>query len=353
MDPDGYMCKRQSHSNGSHAPSADRSGVDAARKALEIVGQMRKRLQMADGWFKTIRRVHLYFIRMKKDFYRNTRSLEASSESGNSPESYRHLSLREGGAGGGLEEYKLLEKILKEFGSLEAEDLDMPDADADTAASRLGQGLDEGSDAGSAAVMSEGMDITEGTPDSASVRQERWNAINSVAAAASQRAESGNGTPILSNGTMQTLGVHPHANYFQVRGQSPQKHQLLSPTQSSAMAQHEQGGFNQGTPGQHQYGSPPTNPGLAQAFPGSTDQARQASLSLQQQLQPQHPPQQPTTTAAWSPATKEMWLNSLETRFGGDDVAAFVAGNSWEDWAGMAAREKGGWLSAVWGGSGR
>ena len=350
MDPDGYMCKGQSHSNGSHAPSANSSGVEAARKALQIVGQMRKRLQMADGWFKTIRRVHLYFIRMKKDFYRNTRSLEASSESGNSPESYRHLSLREGGTGGGLEEYKLLEKILKEFGSLEAEDHDMPDADADTAASRLGQGLDEGSDAGSAAVMSEGMDIPEGTPDSASVRQERWNAINSVAAAASQRAESGNGTPILSNGTMQAPGVHPHANHFQVGGQSPQKHQLLSPTQSSAMAQREQGGFNQGTPEQHQYGSPPANPGLAQTFPGSTDQARQASLSLQQQLQPQHPPQQPTTTAAWSPATKEMWLNSLETRFGGDDVAAFVAG---EDWAGMAAREQGGWLSAVWGGAGR
>ncbi|OCK85967.1 hypothetical protein K432DRAFT_202969 [Lepidopterella palustris CBS 459.81] len=328
MDPDGYMCKRQPQSNGSHPAPPDTGGAEAARKALEIVGHMRKRLQMADGWFKTIRRVHLYFVRMKKDFHRNTRALETSSESGNSPESYKHLSLREGGSGGGLEEYKLLEKILKEFGSLEDEDLDMPDADAETVGSRLGLGLDDGSDTGSAAIKSEGMDRAEGTPDSASIRQERWNAINTVAAAASHRSEGGNGTPGIPNGAMPAPSVYSHPNNFHVGGQQ-------SPAHPSAISQLEQVSYSHTMPGKNQYSSPTNNQLHGLPYSNATDESR-----------PQ-PPQ-----AAWSPTTKEIWLNNLDTRFGGDDVAAFVAGNSWEDWAGIAAKEQGGWLSTVWGGTG-
>ncbi|KAF2496140.1 hypothetical protein BU16DRAFT_560977 [Lophium mytilinum] len=331
MDPNGFMCKARNQSNGSYS-SSDRRGAEAARKALEIVGHMRKRLQMADGWFKTIRRVHLYFSRMKKDFERNTRALEASSESGNSPESYRHLSLREGGSGGGLEEYKLLEKILKEFGSLEDEDLDMPDADTDTSL-RLGQGLDDASDAGSSAIKSEvAMEMTDGTPDSASVRGV-WNPVNTVG---HQRSESGNGTPA----NLNTAMPGHHYNQFQPGVLSPHN-QHFPPSRPSAMTQLEQAGYSTAPP----YGSNAHNPTQNHlGHPG--EQARQASLSLQQQLQPQQ--QQP---ALWSPATKELWLNNLETRFGGDDVAAFVAGNNWEDWAGMAAKEQGGWLSTVWGGA--
>ncbi|KAF2808477.1 uncharacterized protein BDZ99DRAFT_56634 [Mytilinidion resinicola] len=326
MDPNGYMCKARNQSNGSYS-SSDRSGAEAARKALEIVGHMRKRLQMADGWFKTIRRVHLYFSRMKKDFERNTRALEASSESGNSPESYRHLSLREGGSGGGLEEYKLLEKILKEFGSLEDEDLDMADVDGDLSL-RLGQGLDDISDAGSSAMKSDvAMDMADGTPDSVSVRGV-WNPVNTVG---HQRSESGNGTPANSNAAMPGH----HYNHLQTGLPSP-RNRHFSPSRPS-----EQAGYSTAPP----YGSNANN--HARNHLGHpSEQARQASLSLQQQLQSQQ--QQQTL---WSPATKETWLNNLETRFGGDDVAAFVAGNNWKDWAGMAAKKQGGWLSTVWAGA--
>lgn len=77
-----------------------------------------------------------------------------------------------------------------------------------------------------------------------------------------------------------------------------------------------------------------------------TEQVKRASLTLQQQLQSQQQQQE-----TWSADMKENWLNNLDTRFGGDDVAAFVAGNNWEDWALMAATAQGagGWLSAVWG----
>lgn len=55
---------------------------------------------------------------------------------------------------------------------------------------------------------------------------------------------------------------------------------------------------------------------------------------------------------SWDPMTKEAWLNSIDTRLGGDDVAAFVDGGELADWANLAAAQGfgGGWLSTVWGG---
>lgn len=55
----------------------------------------------------------------------------------------------------------------------------------------------------------------------------------------------------------------------------------------------------------------------------------------------------------WDPVTKEQWLNSIDTRLGGDDVAAFVDGGEIAEWASMAGANGfgGGWLSTVWGGN--
>jgi len=338
MDPHGFMCKRQPDPAQVGYTTVDSSGAEAARKALELVGQLRKRLQMADGWFKTIKRVHLYFVRLKKDFQRNTRMLEASSESGSSSESYRYLSLREGGAGGGLEEYKLLEKILKEFGSLEDEDHDMLDGDSDGV--RLGHGLDETSETGSAAIKSENMELAEGTPESASVRQERWNAINTVAAAAG-RAEGGVGTPSMANGQVP--------NHY--------SHHLGSPTHATSAPTHSEFRAPYGSPQTSNQMNPP-----AQSYPPNpAESAQRASLNLHTQLG--HPgaantPQQSHAELAsthgpkWSPATKDAWLNNLETPFGGDDLAAFTQGGNWEDWVMQSKERNGGWLSAVWGGAG-
>jgi hypothetical protein len=49
---------------------------------------------------------------------------------------------------------------------------------------------------------------------------------------------------------------------------------------------------------------------------------------------------------------KEAWLDSIDTRLGGDDFAAFVDGNELAEWASMSANRGygGGWLSTVWGG---
>ena len=133
MDPEGYMCTPKSSDAAQKANGAkmgESKGCEAARKALEMIGLMRPKLHMADGWFKTINRMHKYFKRMKSDYKKNTAAIESGvSESDESPVSSRHLSLREGGIGGGLDEFKLLERTLKEFGNLEDQhDAEMIDA---------------------------------------------------------------------------------------------------------------------------------------------------------------------------------------------------------------------------------
>ncbi|KAF2204838.1 hypothetical protein GQ43DRAFT_108989 [Delitschia confertaspora ATCC 74209] len=339
MDPNGFMCTRmQRMPNGSSTP-ADKSGSEAVQKALELTGEMAKRLQMADGWCRTIKRVYNYFTKFKKDFHRASRSLEASSESGSSSESYRHLSLREGGVGGGLEEYKQFEKIFKEFGDLEDEDLDMHDADSDGLNARLGHGLSEPSETGSAAVKSENMDVVDETQESASARQDRWNAINIIAT----RAGGSNSAPIL-NGAIPN---HYHQH-------------VPSPSQASSVPTHPE--FSQ------QYSPHNSNGanalGHIQSYPpnAATESAQRASLSLQQNMtdasvntpQQQHAALMATQSAGkFSPAAKEAWYNNMspETRFGGVDIAAFHAGDNWNQWALQARDEgqtQGQWMGAIY-----
>ncbi|EKG19574.1 hypothetical protein MPH_03438 [Macrophomina phaseolina MS6] len=315
MDPQGYMCKGTQSRDPVKSETGDSPGAEAARKALEIISQMRRALHMADGWFSTLKRVHVYYIRIKKDFRRNARAMASLSSPG--AESLRSLTLREGGAGGGLEEYKLLEKSLREFGSLwdENEDMEMLDAgDADERRPETGSSVPSG----------DAMDTSNG-PDA--VRQERWNAINTVAAAASQQNATNGGTTYGPGGIPISNPSPEQSKPPQLPGHSP----ILSPPGSASAASNtpydRPTGF---TPIQHQQQHP---------YGGAADP---------------YGAHHPTYTSAspFAPASQEAWLDNLDTRFGGDDIAAFVAGTNWEDWAAMAqpSGEQGvsGWLSAVW-----
>lgn len=275
---------------------------------------MRRALHMADGWFRTLKRTHLYFIRIKRDFRRNAKAMASLSSPG--AESLRNLTLREGGAGGGLEEYKLLEKSLREFGSLwdENEDMEMLDA---------GDGEERRPETGSSIPSGEPMD-TSIAPDA--IRQERWNAINTVAAAASQQ-HAANGATTYGPGGIPISNPSPEQpKPPQLPAHSP----VLSPPGSASAASNtpydRPTGFTPIQHQQHAHGSA--------ADPYSTHQTAYTSAS------------------SFSPPSQEAWLDNLDTRFGGDDIAAFVAGTNWEDWAAMAqpSGEQGvsGWLSAVW-----
>lgn len=356
MDPDGYMCPKSSQTKSSHSQQAfqdDSNGEEAASKALELIGQMRPRLRMADGWFRTIKRMHRYYGRIITDYRFNTRNLVSEDEHLHA--STRHLTLREGGPGGGLEEYKLLEKTLNEFGNLDDEDPEPADISMTEEGDLPEYGIPEHI---RPAVKNElGIPRPNQPPPSTSetARQdERWNAINHAAATSlplSQAApphptqnpspthlfsinQTGDSGPGLfrsfSAYTYPTSTTHPYADPRPTSSIPP----LLSPASATTS-----------TPS---HASPPSR---GSALPG----LHYASPSTQHPSPCLPPPPLPAPATAvpqtpWDVPTKDAWLNSLETRLGGDDIAAFVDGGEWHDWAGLAARKGfgGGWLSAVW-----
>ncbi|RDI79002.1 hypothetical protein Vi05172_g11028 [Venturia inaequalis] len=307
MDPNGFM--------------SDDSGAIASRQALRLIGTMRKRLRMADGWFRTISRVHRYFIRIKKDYQRHARVLlEARSlHEFNIP-----ANLRESVAGGAVEESKIIENALKEFGTLEDEDQEMTDAPD------LGESGNTGSsDAASTGVKSEGYARQEKTPESGPVRQDRWNAINSFGPGPQAVPETNN-----SNSTQAGYYPTPMAGTSSAPKPNTNQanyHQRVGPRLASPPL-HSPNAFS---PGQF----PPHPPQQA------SEPTLQAHMSLQQLM---HAPPAPAPPPSAEQAAE--WLNSIDTRFNADDVTVFVEGKDWQEWGNAAAGPLGvrGWLSKLW-----
>lgn len=92
--------------------------------AMKTLNDMKKRSKMASGWSCWSIKVHKYYEGIKRDHDQAIKSLgNPSSEH----QKLKERSLREGGYGGGLEEYKLLERELKDFGpSLEQDRYNSP-----------------------------------------------------------------------------------------------------------------------------------------------------------------------------------------------------------------------------------
>lgn len=339
------------------------------------------------SWLRTIRRMHRYYDRIIKDYKRNTQALNegAGSDYHDRPSFRRHLSLREGGLGGGLDEYKLLEKTLKEFGVLEDEDLDMEDGDEGPRREATSPDETEFSEAGSNAVKSEGPEGPGHGADNGAVRPDGWAAVNVVVPSAQRSHHSDRATtadslsevspyapsrpPVLGNppSSMPQYRSEPSAQTSTSRqsgpAASPNPPSLASPVSHTTS-----------TPS---FASPYTQPEYPKqqstSYPAT--HAQQPSPILSSTHQPNQPPSLPHQTTptsplvdtstniratlppadqagSWNVEAKESWLNSLHTRLGGDDVAAFVDGSPWEEWAAVAGSRNGavgGWLSTVWG----
>ena len=302
MDQVGFLCKKPG--------SDDRHGADAARKAVEMLGYMRRMLRMADGWLKTISRIHRYFKRIKKEFGRNTKQIDKpmGQPPSNDP---NFLALQDGSFGGGLEEYKMFERTLRDFGSFEDEDTEMVDA------SEYDSGR-PGSSTTSVAIKSEGMKVHESSPDSAATRTDRWRAIN--------------------NSTTTSQAMEPTTNgaiHYQTPAMPPGN---TTPSQPNAFPSNP-----------YSTTSNPTSPLVS---PATNIQGNFATYPPQQaishghtQLLPIHaqappPPPQPL----WTVEMRDAWLRNLDTTFGGDDIAAFVEGRA------PFSPGPEGWLSTVWAG---
>ncbi|KFX90405.1 hypothetical protein O988_08213, partial [Pseudogymnoascus sp. VKM F-3808] len=127
MDKNSYMCSPATPDQSTTHPS---TWNDASGRAYKTLTFMKPRSKMASGWKVWIERMHRYFQDIKKDYRRSIGALVGlpSSEHQRRVAQAQDLSLREGGHGGGLEEYKIIEKELKDFGpSLEQDRYDSPD----------------------------------------------------------------------------------------------------------------------------------------------------------------------------------------------------------------------------------
>lgn len=401
MDPEGYMCTQPTSASSArldNSNSGESKGFEAARKALEMIGQMRPRLHMADGWFTTINRMHKYFRRMKSDYRKNVRAMESGS-SGNedASDSSRYLSLREGGSSGGLDEWKLLERTLQEFGKLVDHDVEMTDTGL-RPGSRATDALYDDSSA-EATVKSEERDQRATAPEQPKAEGGPWNAINTAPGAAAPRNPSVSSTP--TSAPFRPYDSYPaqyqqaqqlptpqarpppsiyahHINNFRPSysadtpapsgappSLTPTSRTASTPSQPSPPFEHRPSNSYGWTPPNTSYAMQPPQPATyTNGVPYHNQQPsplQPAHVAYppppppqhhQQQLQPapilQEPPQ--VQQQVWDAYQKEAWLNSLHTRMSADDLAAFVDGGDIADWASREYSQPG-WLNTIWGGT--
>lgn len=387
MDLEGYVCTKPNSTDV--IPGAGGQGQLEARRAIEIVGEMRPRLKMAVGWFRTIHRLHSYFSRIKRDMRRNSRKQEMVPENdirvnGNGRPA------RESGYGFPSvpgDEFKLLERVLLDLGSTEDHVGEGGDEDGMPHSSTAAEGVTGTSENGSNAVRSEPGDGVE--PDAA--RRESWVPINSPVHGMPPSAEGDNpnavsrtsrpsdldrrpSLPIPTTRPIQSqspysLPTLPSIQHAQTPAQPPttttspnMPPSLTSPnsyTSTSSSTQqpphYAQNPSNRLQPLQPWLTSrQPPPPPYSQSLPSINAATQQHGFSMPPLPASSAAPFQmpsliqgdgvPTPLSSSNLPLPEDEIAGVTVSMGGDDVLAFVEGTSYEQWGGNAS----GWLRAVW-----
>lgn len=357
MDLEGVLAPKPTSGDRNHLGQAQ------ARKSLDVLREMRARLKMARGWFRTLNRLHSYFSKVKRDFRRHSRRLDMMPEfvdghvNGVRP-------VREGGAGGGLEEFKLIEKLFLDFGSIEDQ---LPDGAADEDAAAVASDRATNlSDAGSNAVRSETGEAGEPPLDGAGGRRESWIPVNSpgmpIPGPDGERRPSlplppGRSLQSQSPFSLPSLQHHPEGAIYN----------NSSPTLPSIGPAGSYPPTTAGAPASSQYGAVPPPNRLQPINSWLTSRPQPPPAPYSQSLPPINPgnshtlPLLPPPGAVGHPgASPPVTVDGLEsvtsnvllsTSLGGDDVLAFLEGCEYEHLAGMVPSEVGipaGWLSTVW-----
>ncbi|KAJ5101593.1 hypothetical protein NUU61_003815 [Penicillium alfredii] len=351
MDPEGLLgAKPPPPSHDSH-----QLGAAQARKALDILREMRPRLKMAMGWFRTLNRLHSYFSKVKRDFRRLSRNrLDSMSDVSDHPIPNGIRPVREGGSGGGLEEFKLLEKLFLDFGTIEDQ---LPESgfDEDVAVPAAGEPMPERtnlSDAGSNAVKSETGEPMEPS-DSTSGRRESWVPINSpgmpLPSHEGDRRPSlplPNSRPLPSQSPYSLPSLQQHHPDGPLYTSSPSLPSLSATTQPPSQylpaTSNRLQPINSWLPSRPQAPPPP----YSQSLPP-------ISAATPHSLPVLPPPGSVTQLAPSPPLTSTEGPDSslMATSLGGDDVLAFLDGCEWAQLSMSAPSEVGipaGWLSTVW-----
>ncbi|KAF7595108.1 hypothetical protein BBP40_007312 [Aspergillus hancockii] len=357
MDPEGILSSKPTSIG-----DGNQQGQTQTRKALDILREMRARLKMARGWFRTLNRLHSYFSKVKQEFRRHSRKFDSFPDildiqtNGTRP-------VREGGAGGGLEEFKLLEKLFLEFGSIE-DQLPENTADEDGVAGVSDRATNL-SDAGSNAVRSDPGDLVEVSLDGAGGRRESWVPVNNqglpLPGPDGERRPS---LPLPPSRSLQSqspfslpsLQHHPDGPLY--NNSSPTLPAIgpagsfgAPPSTSATSSQYNLVASQSGR-------LQPLNPWLSrqQPPPPPYSQALPPINAGTPQGLPLLPPPGSAHPAASPPATvdgmESFTSNSLwSTSLGGDDVLAFLEGCEYDQIQGLMPSEggsPGGWLTTVW-----
>lgn len=353
MDPEGPLAAK----SGAAVPECP-SQVQA-RRAVDILREMRMRLKMARGWFRTLHRMHNYFSKVKHDVRRQSRSRFDMFDAMES----QARQARD-------EEYKLLEKVFYDFGSVEDR---LPEQNSGhfpvpNNFNATNNTEDDGavtsdratniSDSGSNAVRSPTGE-TSMSLDGANGRRDSWVPINNSPGLPLPMSDKERRPSLpMPSGRIQSqspyslpsLQHHPDGPIFNT---SPS---LPSLGQSATSGQPQQYTSGPNTSNRLQ----PLGP-----WPPSRQPAYSHSLPPINATTPHNLPLLPPpgsvnytgsiAAAASPPMTIDgdnIPANLFSMCLGGDDVLAFLEGSDLEQWPGTVQcemRSPAGWLDAVWG----
>lgn len=337
MDTHGYL-RRTAKDDGIA------SGAEAARKAIELLASMKSRLYMASGWFQTVKRSHKYFSRLRKTWVDSAARLPGVFHDQSIATAQLHPPNAESTR-------VLFERALKEPHDTGDSDIDMSDAQgnsdapngvpaprSDVSSPRLGN-----------TTPKQSFSTPTEQAQAHAQQEERWNAINSVAAAASAVAMGRNTTQSTPNQNSSNNN-NPHFRFYSA-----------FPSASSTPSNYPGHGFRAAYPdaSPQSHSQPPTpawtpsNGGprepLHSIHAFASDQRRE-SEALAGAAVAAHNANHNLSASDREIKDVEAWLSALERTFGADDVAAFVDGVEFAEYAARGSRmsRSPGWLAVIW-----
>lgn len=329
MDTHGYLRRT----------AKDDSGADATRKAIELLASMKNRLYMANGWFQTVKRSHKYFSRLRKTWVDSAARLPGVFHEQSIATAQLHPPNAESTR-------VLLERALRDSDDSGDSDIDMSDvlahsempngARSDISSPRIGTTPPKQSFSTSAEQA-----------QAHAQQEERWNAINSVAAAASAVAD---GRSLTQSAPGQNNSNNPHFRFYNAFPSNS-----ASSTPGGSYSGHS---FRAAYPEQsHSHPQTPSwtpsNGNSREPLQGVhafTGDQRREGEALAGAAAAAHNTHHRRTSSDREIKDVESWLVALEKPFGADDVAAFVDGVEFAEYAARGSRlsRTPGWLAVIW-----
>ncbi|KAH0367888.1 hypothetical protein KCU65_g4343, partial [Aureobasidium melanogenum] len=329
MDTHGYLRRT----------AKDDSGADAARKAIELLASMKNRLYMANGWFQTAKRSHKYFSRLRKTWVDSAARLPGVFHEQSIATAQLHPPNAESTR-------VLLERALRDSDDSGDSDVDMSDA---LAPSEMPNGArsDISSPRIGTTPPKQSFSTSAEQAQAHAQQEERWNAINSVAAAASAVAD---GRSLTQSAPGQNNSNNPHFRFYNA---FPSNSASSTPggsysSHSFRAAYPEQSHSHPQTPSWT-----PSNGNSREPFQGIhafTGDQRREGEALAGAAVAAHTAHHRRTSSDREIKDVESWLIALEKPFGADDVAAFVDGVEFAEYAARGSRlsRTPGWLAVIW-----